>query len=571
MNTKLWIIIDGQESNVNISLSTETLKEAANKLSINIYIGVLTPNGFKTPIKETPQSTDKLLILGNIATPNQFSKLQQTKVTLQEALEAPEAILKHAAATESNTNTSSSADVKQIVAITSCPTGIAHTFMAAEGLKNGAVALGHRIRVETQGSVGAGTPLTAEEIADADLVIIAADLKIDRSRFSGKMVYVNGTKGAINNGVEYVKTAFAEAELQQAKKEDSTSTPISANSSRTKKQKIGGGYKHLMTGVSYMIPFVVAGGLCIAAAFAIGGINAEGNLASFLMKLGKDGFALMVPILSGYIAFSIADRPGIAPGMIGGLLCNALSAGFLGGIIAGFLAGYFVLWLNRSLPLPKNLQGLKPVLILPVVGTLVTGLVLYYIVGGPIADLNSFLVNWLQGLGGTNSILLGIIIGAMIAVDLGGPVNKAAYAFALAMMQAGIYSPIAASSVASITPPLAVALSTHLFKNRYTIEEREAGNAAFVLGLAMITEGAIPFAARDPFRVIPSFIVGSCLAGALAMVTHLQIMAPHGGLFILPIPGAVSSLISFFFALIAGTVASALLIGFLKKPVLATI
>ncbi len=564
MNTKLWVIIDGKESGVNISLATETLKETAKKNSINIFVDTMVKNGLKNFSKETPAASDKLLVIGDINPPAAFAALQQTKVSLQEALEAPEAILKHACESEAAAG-SVGGEGKKIVAITSCPTGIAHTFMAAEGLKNGAVALGHRIRVETQGSVGAGTPLTPEEIEAADLVIIAADVKIDLSRFDGKMVYVNGTKGAINNGIEYVKTAIAEAELQKAQNESSASAKP-ASSGSIKKQKIGGGYKHLMTGVSYMIPFVVAGGLCIAAAFAIGGIQAEGNLASFLMKLGKDGFALMVPILSGYIAFSIADRPGIAPGMIGGLLCNYLNAGFLGGIIAGFLAGYFVLWVNRSLPLPKNLQGLKPVLILPVAGTLVTGLVLYYIVGGPVADLNNFLVNWLQGLGGTNSVLLGIIIGAMIAVDLGGPVNKAAYAFALAMMQAGIYSPIAASSVASITPPLAVALSTHLFKNRYTIEEREAGNAAFVLGLAMITEGAIPFAARDPLRVIPSFIVGSCLAGALAMATNLQIMAPHGGLFILPIPGAVSSLASFFFALIAGTVVSALLIGFLKKP-----
>ena len=569
MNTKLWIIIDGQESNVNVTLALEALKEAAKTTKIDVYTEILTQNGLKNPLKVSPGQNDKLLIIGNIKAPAVFANLQCTTIALQEAVEAPEAVLKNAASQGGSFSADSGKNSKKIVAITSCPTGIAHTYMAAEGLKNGAVALGHQIRVETQGSVGAGTPLTTKEIADADFVIIAADLKIDLTRFGGKMVYVNGTKEAINNSIEFVKTAMAEAKLQPSDNE--TATPTSTTKTANTSRKIGGGYQHLMTGVSYMIPFVVAGGLCIAAAFALGGINAEGNLATFLMKLGKDGFALMVPILAGYIAFSIADRPGIAPGMIGGLLCNYLNAGFLGGIIAGFLAGYFVLWVNRSLPLPKNLQGLKPVLILPVAGTLVTGLVLYYIVGGPVADLNTFLVNWLKELGGTNSVFLGIILGAMIAVDLGGPINKAAYAFALAMMQAGLYGPIAATSVASITPPLAVALSTHLFKNRYTIEEREAGNASFVLGLAMITEGAIPFAARDPFRVIPSFIVGSCLAGAIAMITNLQIMAPHGGLFILPIPGAVSSLVSFAFALIAGTVASALLIGYWKKPITQTI
>jgi PTS system fructose-specific IIC component len=328
-----------------------------------------------------------------------------------------------------------------------------------------------------------------------------------------------------------------------------------------------------MTGVSFMLPFVVAGGLLIALAFALGGIHANddaaaGTLAHALFQIGANGgFALIVPALAGYIAFSIADRPGIAPGMIGGMLAASLNAGFLGGIAAGFIAGYGVYWLNRLIQLPKNLQGLKPVLILPLLGTLLTGLLMIYAVGTPVAALLAFLTEWLKAMQGSSAILLGLLLGAMMAFDMGGPVNKASYAFSVGLIASQVYTPTAATMAAGMTPPLAIALAARLFRNRFTAEEREASSAAAVLGLAFVTEGAIPFAARDPFRVIPSLMAGSALAGAISMAAGVELKVPHGGVFVLPIPGAVTHLGAYVIAILAGTIASALLLGLLKRPI----
>ncbi|HZV10062.1 MAG TPA: fructose-specific PTS transporter subunit EIIC, partial [Novosphingobium sp.] len=333
-----------------------------------------------------------------------------------------------------------------------------------------------------------------------------------------------------------------------------------------------GPYKHLMTGVSFMLPFVVAGGLLIAMAFALGGIHANdeaaaGTLAHALFTIGaKGGFALIVPALAGYIAFAIADRPGLAPGMIGGMLAANIGAGFLGGIAAGFIAGYAVAGINRALPLPRNLAGLKPVLILPLLGSLVTGLAMLYAVGQPVAAVLAFLTEWLRGMQGSSALLLGLILGAMMAFDLGGPVNKAAYAFSVGLISAQVYTPMAATMVAGMTPPLAVALATRLFANRFTPDEREAAGATAVLGLAFVSEGAIPFAARDPLRMIPSLMAGSALAGAISMAAGVELKVPHGGIFVLPIPGAVSHVALYAAALVAGTVFSTLLIGLLKRP-----
>lgn len=557
---KLWILINGKESEVQAVLAGEALRKSAAAKGVAAQTSVLGQDGFITPLIGNPNPGDAVLTIGEVTPPASLAGLPRTKVDLLAALGNPEQTLEQAVNGGAAAG-GSGGGAKKIVAITSCPTGIAHTFMAAEGLKKAAGELGYGIRVETQGSVGAGTPLTPQEISDADLVLIAADREVDRTRFNGKKVYAEGTKRAINDGKGLIGKAFSEAAVQAG-------APGSGAADGPQMGKKVSPYRHLMTGVSYMLPFVVAGGLCIALAFAIGGINAEGTIAKALMMLGgQGGFALMVPVLAGYIAFSIADRPGLAPGMIGGILSNILGAGFLGGIIAGFLAGYIVAFLNRYIILPKTLTGLKPVLILPLLGTAITGLILYFVLGGPVAGINTHLIEWLRGLEGTNSILLGLIIGGMMAVDMGGPVNKAAYAFSVGMMEANLYLPLGAAMTAGMTPPLAAALATHLFKNRFTREERESSGAAFVLGLGFISEGAIPFAARDPFRVIPSFIVGSALAGAIAMATGLKFLAPHGGMFLLPIPGAISSIGGFFLALSVGTVVSALLIGFLKKPV----
>jgi fructose PTS system EIIBC or EIIC component len=454
---------------------------------------------------------------------------------------------------------------KRIVAITSCPTGIAHTFMAAEGIQAAAQALGHDVRVETQGSVGARDALTPEEIAAADLVLIAADTGVDRGRFAGKRVYATTTKAAIRDGKGLIATALKDAELQGAPAtEAGPARPAAA-------EQKAGAYKHLMTGVSFMLPFVVAGGLLIALAFAFGGIDAmapenKGTLGFALGEIGaKAAFALIVPALAGYIAYSIADRPGIAPGMIGGMLAANLNAGFLGGIAAGFIAGYTVSFLSRTIRLPKNLEGLKPVLILPLLGTLVTGLLMVYVVGVPVAALLAALTGWLKGMQGASALLLGLLLGAMMALDMGGPINKAAYASSAALISSGVYAPMAAVMLAGMTPPLGIALATRLFPGRFSAQEREAGSAAAVLGAAFITEGAIPFAAADPLRVIPALVAGSAVAGALSMTLGVALRVPHGGLFVLPIPNAITPVLGAVAALVAGSVVTAVLVGVLKK------
>lgn len=471
----------------------------------------------------------------------------------------------------------------KIVAVTSCPTGIAHTFMAAEGVQRGAEAQGHSVKVETQGSVGAENALTAQDIQDADLVIIAADTKVDLSRFAGKRVYETSTKAAINDGAAVVKSALAQAAVQGGKAgyQEEIATAKAARSAG-----VGGVYKHLLTGVSYMIPFVVSGGLIIAVAFAVRGIyaydaalgmNGEAITPNFWTQLwanifslgaGSGGFALMVPILAGYIAYSIADRPGLAPGMIGGMVAGAIGSGFLGGIIGGLIAGYFTNWLNKSLNLPKALAGLKPVLILPLLGTLVTGILLYYVVGGPAKAINDAMAAMLTGLGAGSKVVLGIVLGLMMAFDMGGPVNKAAYVFATGTLANGAESGVmAAVMVAGMTPPLGLAVATWLFKNRFTADEREAGNAAAVLGISFITEGAIPFAARDPLRVIPSIMVGSAVASVLSLLFNVTLRVPHGGVWVLPIPNVVSGLFLYIIALAIGTAVTAGMLFLLKRPV----
>jgi PTS system fructose-specific IIC component len=461
--------------------------------------------------------------------------------------------------------------VKKIVAITSCPTGIAHTFMAAEGLQQGASQLGYEIHVETQGSVGAQNTLTSDQIRDADLVLIAADTQVDLTRFSGKRLFQTGTKLAIGDGKSLVIQALAEATVYGATAGELIDKVAAGKAEQAAKRT--GPYKHLMTGVSFMLPFVVTGGILIAIAFALGGIYAyddahKGTFAYALFQIGaKSAFALMIPALAGYIAYSIADRPGITPGMVGGMLASALGAGFLGGIAAGFIAGYGTGFLNRHIKLPRNLEGLKPVLILPVLGSLLTGLLMIYVVGEPVAQLLTALSAWLKGMQGSSAILLGLLIGGMMAFDMGGPVNKAAYAFSTGLIASQVYEPMAAAMAAGMTPPLGLALATKLFADRFTADEREAGNAAAVLGISFITEGAIPFAARDPLRVIPSLMVGSALTGAISMGLGVELKVPHGGIFVLPIPNAVTHLGGYVVAIIAGTLLTTIALRIAKKRV----
>ena len=459
---------------------------------------------------------------------------------------------------------------KYVIGITSCPTGVAHTYMAQEALEKGAQVLGHEVKIETQGSVGADNVLTAEDIARADVVIIAADTNVDPARFVGKRLYRTGTKAAINDAVQVINTAFASAPVFG---DADAAASASAKPERT------GVYKHLMTGVSHMLPFVVAGGLLIALGFAIGSFmfgeqgiyiykeEYAGTLGQTLFQIGKDAFALFVPVLGAYIAYSIAGRPGIAPGMVGAYIAANTGAGFLGAIVAGFIAGYFVAWLAKVIKLPRELDSLKPMIILPLVGTAVIGLLMYYLIAHPVAEAQSALEAWLKSLQGSSALLLGALLGGMMALDMGGPVNKAAYLFSSGLIASDVLGPMAATMAAGMTPPLAICCATMLYRNRFTEEERQAGKAAGVLGLSFITEGAIPFAAKDPLRVIPALMIGSAVTGALSMVFGCGLRAPHGGIFVLFIPNAVVNVWAYAFAIIVGTAVSTACLGVFKKRV----
>jgi PTS system fructose-specific IIC component len=427
--------------------------------------------------------------------------------------------------------------------------------MAAEALQIAAGELNIDMKVETRGSVGAENELTQADIDEADAVIIAADTNVPLDRFAGKKVVKVSVKDAIKNAkglIDDSKTAPIHGadlldQVNAAKNEKKANQPSI--------------YKHLMTGVSFMIPFVVAGGILIALSFVFGiqAFEEEGTLAAALMTIGGgSAFALMIPILAGYIAFSIADRPGLVPGMVGGMLASSIGAGFLGGLLAGFFAGYTVEFLKKIIKLPKTLQGLMPVLILPVFSTLIVGLGMVYVIGTPVSAINTALNNWLTGMSGTNGFILGLILGAMMALDMGGPVNKAAYAFGAGTLVAGQPSAVmAAVMAAGMVPPLGIALATTLAKKKFTVDEYEAGKAAYALGASFITEGAIPFAAADPARVIPSIMIGSALTGGLSMLFKCGLAVPHGGVFVLFIPNAVTNLLMYIVSILIGTVLTA--------------
>ncbi|CAM3830325.1 fructose-specific PTS transporter subunit EIIC [Parendozoicomonas haliclonae] len=439
-----------------------------------------------------------------------------------------------------------------ILAVTACPTGVAHTFMAAEALQATAEQMGHHIQIETRGSVGAKGTFTPAEIAKADLVILAVDIEIDASAFAGKRIYRTSTGKALKQTRDVIETA-----IKEAKVEDSSTA---SSSSSTSKEKTGP-YKHLMTGVSFMLPMVVAGGLIIAISFMFGihAAGEPGTLAAALMTIGgKSAFALMIPVLSGYIAFSIADRPGLAPGLIGGMLASSVGAGFLGGIVSGFLAGYSAKALADHVRLPKTMEALKPILVIPLFGSLITGLIMIYVVGDPVAAIMKGLENFLSSMGDANAVILGLLLGAMMCFDLGGPVNKAAYAFGVGLLASKQYEPMAAIMAAGMTPAIGMGIATFLGKSHFSEPEHEAGRASFILGLCFISEGAIPFAAKDPIRVIPAAMVGGAITGALSMFWDIQLMAPHGGIFVLFIPNAISHVLLYAVAIAIGSIITGL-------------
>ncbi|WP_416364403.1 PTS fructose-like transporter subunit IIB [Pseudomonas sp. NFX183] len=445
----------------------------------------------------------------------------------------------------------------RIVAVTACPTGVAHTFMAAEALQQTAKRLGYDLEVETQGSVGARTPLSPEAIANADVVLLAADIEVATERFAGKKIYRCGTGIALKQSEATLNKALAEGAVESA-----------AGSALAKKSEKTGVYKHLLTGVSFMLPMVVAGGLLIALSFVFGihAFEEKGTLAAALKTVGDQAFMLMVPLLAGYIAYSIADRPGLAPGMIGGLLAGTLGAGFIGGIFAGFLAGYCVKLITRAVKLPQSLEALKPILIIPLLASLFTGLAMIYLVGPPVARLLSSLTDFLSTMGTTNAVLLGILLGGMMCVDLGGPINKAAYAFSVGLLAASSGAPMAATMAAGMVPPIGMGIATFLARRKFAQTEREAGKAAMILGLCFISEGAIPFAAKDPLRVIPASIAGGALTGALSMYFGCKLAAPHGGLFVLIIPNAMNHALLYLLAIVAGSLLTGLVYALIKRP-----
>lgn len=452
----------------------------------------------------------------------------------------------------------------EVLAVTACPTGIAHTYMAADALIKKAKEMGVNIKVETNGSTGVKNEITAEEIKRAKGIIVAADKNVEMERFAGKHVEIVPVKEGIKNPETLIKNALNQTAPIYTVTTSGEKTPA-------KKEKTGF-YKHLMSGVSNMLPFVVGGGILIALSFMFGIQASNPNDPSFhpVAKLlsdigGGNAFFLMIPVMAGFIGMSIADRPGFAPAMVGGLISLNNGGGFLGGLIGGFLGGYVVVLLKKLFAkLPNSLEGLKPVLLYPLFGIFITGALMYGVIINPIAALNSGVTNFLQGLGTGNLVLLGILVAGMMAVDMGGPVNKSAFTFGIMMITAGNYYPHAAVMAGGMVPPLGIALATTFFKNKFTKDERDAGKVCYVMGLSFITEGAIPFAAADPIRVIPACIIGSGIAGGLSMFFRVQLPAPHGGLFVLPV---MTNPIMYLVAIIVGSVVTALILGFIKKPV----
>lgn len=464
---------------------------------------------------------------------------------------------------------SDSSDQKYIIGVTACPTGIAHTYMAAESLTKTAQEMGYKVKIETNGSTGVKNALTAEDIAKADGIIVAADKKVEMDRFLGKKVVIVPVVQAMKRPKELIEESLTTAPIY-SKDAKGGETSIAGMLGADKR---GGVYKHLMSGISNMLPFVIGGGILIALSYAFGIHSADPSspqynfFAYILNTVGsKYTFSLMIPVLAGFIGSSIADRPGFAPAMVGGFIASSTDAGFLGGIIAGFLGGYVVLMLKKAFAKwPHSLDGLKPMLIFPVLGVLITGALMIIVVDPPVAAIMHGAEALLTSMGTGYLVLLGAVVAGMMAVDMGGPVNKTAYTFGLAMLAAGDNAPMAAIMAGGMVPPLAVALSSTFAKHKYSEGERTAGKTAYVLGLSFITEGTIPFAAADPGRVIPCCIAGSAVAGALSMLFGITMPAPFGGIFVVPLAGGNPLL--YLLAIGIGSAVAAILLSIVKKPV----
>lgn len=557
----LYIVSANQIGPVNARLAKAELTLAAKESQIAIV--------------DKADAADVIILLGQGATND--APISGKKVYIVKDLDAlfanPKQVLQSAQSdatvyseSTQQTTPASHSGVKRIVAVTACPTGVAHTFMAAEAIEEEAKKRGWWCKVETRGSVGVGNELTAQEVADADIVIAACDIDVDLSKFAGKLLYRTKTSPALKKTAQEFDKAFAEAQVYQP-----SATAAKASSSKEKK----GVYQHLLTGVSYMLPMVVAGGLIIALAFAFGefkDVLKDGVLVKELVgephlaQIGGLAFSLMVPLLAGYISYSIADRPGLAPGLVGGVLAATIGAGFLGGIAAGYFAGYLSLLLTQYIRLPQSMEALKPILIIPLLATLITGLAMQFVIGTPIAWLMVKLTAWLSTMQTSNAVILGAVLGGMMCTDMGGPINKVAYAFGVGLISANQYAPMAAVMAGGMVPPLAMSLATFIARNKFNKAERESGKAAFVLGLCFISEGAIPFAARDPLRVLPSCIIGGAITGGMALAFGSQLMTPHGGLFALAIPGVVSPVLGYLLSIVVGSVVAGVIYAVIKRP-----
>ena len=561
----LLIVTACPNGQVTSVLCSRLLQAAAERLGWQTRVEVHDARAIGSPLSEAEiAAADWVLVVKTGDLPlSRFAGKRLLLATPSEALADPQRFLHEAAERAQPYVESAEPEVggrRRLVAVTACPTGVAHTFMAAEALQQAALRMGLDLQVETRGSVGARNLLDEAAIAAADAVLLATDIEVDTSRFVGKKVYRCGTGVALKQPQQALERALSEARPL-------AETALADGKTSASSGEKAGPYKHLLTGVSFMLPVVVAGGLLKALSF-IYGIDAyeePGTLAAALMQIGNAAFLLMVPVLAGYIAYSVADRPGLAPGMIGGVLASSLGAGFIGGIAAGFLAGYSAKALAHWVRLPSSLEALKPILIIPLLASLFTGLVMIYLVGPPVAEVMQSLTAFLDGMGSTNAILLGVLLGGMMCVDLGGPINKAAYAFSVGLLASSSYAPMAATMAAGMVPPIGMAIATVLARRKFADSERQAGKAAGVLGLCFISEGAIPFAAKDPLRVIPASIAGGALTGALSMYFGCKLMAPHGGLFVLLIPNGINHALLYLFAIVTGSLLTGVLYALIKR------
>ena len=534
---------------------------------VNIVFMIAAPEGANNEHLETLSRLSVLLMNPEFKEGLLSSKVPEDVFSLLDKFEKEDE--DEAKPNDEISTESDSSDQKYIIGVTACPTGIAHTYMAAESLTKTAQEMGYKVKIETNGSTGVKNGLTAEDIAKADGIIVAADKKVEMDRFLGKKVVIVPVVQAMKRPKELIEESLTTAPIY-SKDAKGGETSIAGMLGADKR---GGVYKHLMSGISNMLPFVIGGGILIALSYAFGihsvdPSSPQYNFFAYILNTvgSKYTFSLMIPVLAGFIGSSIADRPGFAPAMVGGFIASSTDAGFLGGIIAGFLGGYVVLMLKKAFAKwPHSLDGLKPMLIFPVLGVLITGALMIIVVDPPVAAIMHGAEALLTSMGTGYLVLLGAVVAGMMAVDMGGPVNKTAYTFGLAMLAAGDNAPMAAIMAGGMVPPLAVALSSTFAKHKYSEGERTAGKTAYVLGLSFITEGTIPFAAADPGRVIPCCIAGSAVAGALSMLFGITMPAPFGGIFVVPLAGGNPLL--YLLAIGIGSAVAAILLSIVKKPV----